>query len=42
MKKQNRELIEVVAALRGAITRLEAQVQLQQDKESRQDKLIET
>ena len=42
VKKQNRELIEVVAALRGAITRLEAQVQLQQEKESRQDKLIET
>ena len=42
VKKQNRELMEVVAALRGAITRLEAQVQLQQEKESRQDKLIET
>ena len=41
VKKQNRELIEVVVALRGAITRLEAQVQLQQEKELRQDKLIE-
>ena len=36
------ELIEHVAACRGAVTRLEAQLQSQLEREARKDRLIES
>ena len=42
MRKQNSELIEQVAACRGAVTRLEAQLQSQLEREARKDRLIES
>ena len=42
VRKQNSELIEQVAACRGAVTRLEAQLQSQLEREARKDRLIES
>ena len=42
VRKQNNALIEQVAACQGAVTRLEAQLQGQLEREARKDKLIET
>ena len=42
VRKQNSELIEQVAACRGAVTRLEAQLQSQLEREAQKDRLIES
>ena len=41
VRKENGELIEQVAACRGAVTHLEAQLQSQLEREARKDRLIE-
>ena len=40
VRKQNSELIEQVAACRGAVTCLEVQLQSQLEREARKDRMI--